>query len=275
MTATGLLLGGRLVDPPGLQVIAPALGGGPSWAALDPGDCRRRPALWIRQVLVHSTGGRWPQPILPGSGPGGEAARIADIWTTDPVHSAAQIIVDSAGTVACLCDLVTTMAYHAEGSNPWSVGIEMYQRPDGGIYQATIDATAQLCMVLCDELGIPAQFHAGTYTGVPLVRMETGTGRLRHNLGGPDCIGIFGHCQNTSERGRGDPGDAIYAALHAAGAEPLDFAAGQDLKIGRARQRWLVARGERLEVDGLVGPASLAAARRQGWARWRDVPSAA
>jgi len=140
---TGILIAGHIVEIPGLHVTPPAAAGGPSWACLSPGDCRQRPALWIRQVVVHSTRGRWPQPIIPGAGPGGEAARLADIWNTDPVHSAAQIVVDSAGAVACLCDIVRTTAYHAEGSNPWSVGIEMFQRADGGIYQATIDATAR------------------------------------------------------------------------------------------------------------------------------------
>lgn len=31
------------------------------------------------------------------------------------------------------------------------------------------------------------------------------------------------------------------------------------------------ALGEHLTVDGLVGPASIAAARRHGFTRWRDV----
>lgn len=268
---TGLVVSGHLVGVSTLKVIPPATHGGPRWAALSPGDCWPRPTQWIRQIIVHSTGGRWPQTILPTVGPGGEAARFAEIWSSDPAHSAAQIIVDSAGTVACLCDLVATMSYHAEGSNPWSVGIEMYQRSDGGIYQATIEATARLCIALCDTLGIPAQFDSRAYAGAPLSRMETGAGPLRHNRGGPDLVGIFGHRDNTCERGRGDPGDAIYAALLAAGAEPLDFASGQDLALGRRRQAALNARGERLVVDGLVGPASIAAARRQGFVRWRDV----
>jgi hypothetical protein len=267
----GLVISGRVIDIPDLTIIPPASHGGPSWAALNPGDFRRRPALWIRQVLVHSTGGRWPQPIIPGAGPGGEAARLADVWSTDPVHSAAQLVVDSAGAVACLCDLGTTMAYHAEGSNPWSVGIEMFQHPDGAIYQATIDATAKLCIALCDALGIPPQIDSRSYTGAPLARMETGTGALRHNSGGPDVVGIMGHRDNTSERGRGDPGDAIYAALLAAGAEALDFGRGEDLATSRLRQIALNRRGEQLVVDGIAGPASMAAARRHGLARWRDV----
>lgn len=270
---TGLLIRGQLVPVPGHTVIQPASAGGPAWAHLDPGDYRQRPALWVRQVLMHSTGGNWPMPIVPGGGPGGEGARIADIWQTDPVHSAAQIVVDSAGTICCLADLLYTMAYHAEGSNPWSVGIELYQFPDGRMMQATVDAGAACAMAICDALSIPFQHEGGHYEGAPLLRMETGTAERRHNIGGPDCVGIFGHRDNTSCRGRGDPGDAIYAALEALGSEPLDFASSQDLAVARKRQMKLLSLGERVDVDGLAGPASIAAAKRQGYKRWRDIPA--
>ena len=85
----------------------------------------------------------------------------------------------------------------------------------------------------------------------------------------------IGHRDQSSQRGRGDPGDAIWTALAGVGFEGVDFDGGEDLELGRARQRWLVGRGERLVVDGIVGPASLGAAGRQGWARWRDVPGVA
>ncbi|HSR79122.1 MAG TPA: N-acetylmuramoyl-L-alanine amidase [Xanthobacteraceae bacterium] len=268
---TGLLIRGQLVPVSGHDVIQPASAGGPAWAHLDPGDYRQRPALWVRQVLVHSTGGNWPMPLGPGTGPGGECRWIADIWQSDPVHSAAQIVVDSAGTICCLYDLAYTMAYHAEGSNPWSVGIEMYQFPDGRMMQATVDAAAACAMAICGAFQIPFQHHGGAYGGDPLPRMETGVGHMRHNSGGPDCVGIFGHRDNTSARGRGDPGDAIYKALVALGSESLDFRSGEDLKIARVRQMKLLSLGERLTVDGLVGPASMAAAKRQGFASWRDV----
>lgn len=268
---TGLLIRGQLVPVPGHNVIPPASAGGPSWARLDPGDYRQRPALWIRQVLMHSTGGNWPMPIVPGAGPGGEGARVADIWQSDPVHSAAQIVVDSAGTICCLADLAYAMAYHAEGSNPWSVGIEMYQFPDGHMMQATVDAGAACAMAICDAFAIPFQHEGGHYEGMPLARMETGTGEWRHNIGGPECVGIFGHRDQTSQRGRGDPGDAIYAALEKLGSEPLDFVSGQDLAVAKRRQMKLLSLGERIDVDGLVGPASMAAAKRQGFKRWRDV----
>lgn len=268
----GLLIAGLLVPVPGLTVIPPASVGGPLWARLDRGDATSRHA-WIRQVIVHTTQGAWPQPIIPGAGPGGECARYADIWQSDPQHSAAHLVVDSAGTVACLADLVTTTAYHAEASNPWSIGIEMVQARDGSLHQATIDATARLVAAICREVGIPEQMPRGPYRGEPLLRMEARDGNHRLQLGGPDVVGVLGHRDNTSARDRGDPGDAIWTALAALGFEGVDYACGEDLELGRARQQALNASGGGLKVDGLVGPASLAEARRQGFARWRDVPA--
>jgi hypothetical protein len=278
-TVGGLLLRGELVTVPGLTIIPPASHGGPAWARLDRGDCTSR-STWIRQIIPHSTGGNWPMPIVPGAGAGGEAERYADIWQTDPGHSAAHLVVDSAGTVACLCDLITTTAYHAEASNPWSIGIEAVQAHDGSMRQATVDAMAQLIAALCRLVGIPEQMPRGPYRGEPLARMEINVGGKRRQVGGPDVVGVLGHRDNTSTRGRGDPGDAVWTALAALGFEGVDYAAREDLERGMARQRALNAEASRrgetwapLVVDGLIGPASLARAKQLGFVRWRDVPA--
>lgn len=270
----GLLIAGRSVLVPGLTIIPPAPAG-PHWCSLDPGDYRMRHTGWVRQVVLHTTKGDWPQPILPGAGVPGRARAVADFWRGDPTHSAAHLVIDLDGSVACLCDLAYVAAYHAEMSNDWSVGIELYQVAGGGIYQATLDAAARLVPAICDALGIPFQIHHAIYANEPLVRMETVVNGRRHQVGGPDVVGVIGHRDNTSNRGRGDPGDAVYDALIAAGAEPLDYTTGEDLRVGAARQTYLVQHGARIQIDGKVGPASLAAARRLGYLRWRDVPAAA
>lgn len=270
---SGLLIAGRTVPVPGLNVIPPAPDG-PAWASLEPGDYRLRQTSWVRQVVLHTTKGIWPQPIIPAPGLPGRAQAVADFWRRDPTHSAAHLVIDLDGSVACLCDLAYVAAYHAEMSNDWSVGIELYQLAGGGIHQATLNAAAVLVPAVCDALGIPFQVHGGEYRGRPLPRMEQMRDGARHQLGGPDCVGVFGHRDNTSNRGRGDPGDAVYTALIAAGAEPLDYSTGEDLRVGAARQTWLVQHGAKLTIDGKVGPQSLAAARRKGYTRWRDVPSA-
>ena len=188
-----------------------------------------------------------------------------------------QLVVDG-WDVACLCDIGTTQAYHAEGSNPWSVGIEMYQEADGGVHDATIAATAALIQALCGELGIAEQMPRGPYRNAPLRRMETGSGSTRRQLGGPDVVGVLGHRDNTSERGRGDPGDEIWTRLAALGYEGLDYDGGEDIELGKRRQLALNAADAKagntwspLVIDGVAGPASIAAMRRHGLHRWRDV----
>jgi len=270
---TGLLIAGRSVPVPGLTIIPPAPAG-PQWASLEPGDYRMRHTSWVRQVILHTTKGIWPQPIIPGAGIAGRAQAVADFWRGDPTHSAAHLVIDQDGSVACLCDLAYVAAYHAEMSNDWSIGIELYQVAGGGIYQATLDAAALLVPAICDAIGIPFQIHGAPYRGHPLPRMEYTDASGRHQLGGPDLVGVIGHRDNTSNRGRGDPGDAVYAQLVAAGAEPLDFSTGEDMRVGAARQTWLVQHGAKIMIDGQVGPVSLAAARRLGFARWRNVPTA-
>lgn len=286
----GLLIDGELHPALGLTVIPPGMAGGvnyggPDWATLGPEDYRERPRDTVQQLICHSTGGKWPQLIRPGKGQAGHAKEIADMWRGadrgggERVHSAAQLIIDHDGTAVCLGDLIRQMAYHAEGSNPYSVGIEACTLPDGSIYEAVLVAYVRLVCVLtwsglpgAGLLPIPAQVHLGPYRGDPLPRMETGNGPTRRQLGGPDCVGVFGHRDNTSERGRGDPGDEIMTRLVTqVGFEALDFVSREDLAVGKKRQAVLVASGESIAIDGIVGPATIAAMQRQGFRRWRDV----
>lgn len=263
-----ILVNGKLVPIAGLDVTPPASHGGSPWARLSPDDYRARKTTWVRQVIVHTTKGMWPQSVKPGSGAAGRCERVAEFWHRDPEHSAALLVVGSDGSAACLGDLVRDAAYHATMSNEYSVGIEIYQESDGSITEAAYDTAVRLTIGVCDALGIPLQMPAPGVHGV-IDRMA---------LGGKDCVGVFGHRHNTHRRGRGDPGDEIFLRLESAGAEILDYGKREDLQIGCARQIWLNAADSRmgltnrpLTVDGVCGPASMAAMRRHGFARWADV----
>jgi hypothetical protein len=284
--ATGLLIAGRKVLVDGLTIYNSF---DLDWCRLDPGDYTARRITRPHLLLDHTTGGLWPQRVLPGAGPRGHAEQIARMWSGQDrgngarIHSGAQILIDFDGSIYCLVDLVTCAAYHAELANDASVGIEHCTTPRGEIYQATLDASAPLHLALCNELGIPHQIHAGAYRNMPLARCETGAKTATHDGRAQskcaDLYGILQHRDQTSERGRGDAGDALIAAHLAAGAEGLDYSNSDDLVRGRARQLALnaldaaaAATWRPLVVDGLVGQTSLAAARRLGYSRWRDVP---
>ena len=259
----GLLIGGLYFTVPGVDVVSP---GEVPWCSLDPGDYRQRRTPWVRAIVLHTTKGLHPQHIIPGRGPGNADKVVADFWRKDPKHSAAHIVVDTDGTAACLGDLARVTAYHATVSNEWSVGIEMYQLADGGIYEATLASTVSICRTICQALSIPFQVVADRYAGRPLERLLKG---------GPDVIGIYGHRDNTHDRGRGDPGDAIITELVHGGAEPFEYAKRQDISTWMRRQLWLVQRrGEHLDVDGICGPRTVAAMLRQGFRNGREIDAA-
>ena len=95
-------------------------------------------------------------------------------------------------------------------------------------------------------LGIQRQYHS-PYLGEahPVARLAAG---------GADCVGIFGHRDQTTERGRGDPGDAVMAAGAEASYLGLNFDTGADREFWRPIQRDLG-----IEADGIPGPQTVAA----------------
>jgi hypothetical protein len=273
---SGLLIGGVEVPVPGVEIVN--CKSGPPWCRLGPEDYRTRMEKWVRSIGLHSTKGKWPQKIVPGEGPDGMEEVVARYWRESAEgkkrQSAAQIVVGcQANEAACLGDLLRQMAHHAERANPFSFGIEMYQLADGTIFQATIDTTVRILATVCNlwrtrpELGlaIPFQIVGDRYAGKPLQRLVNG---------GPDVIGIWGHRDQTDDRGAGDPGDAIYSATMNAGAESFCYAAGGDLGAWGSRQRKLNAMGEKLNIDGLAGPGTMAALRRRGFIDGRALDMA-
>ncbi len=132
----GLLVNKQQIPVQGLATINP---NDADWCRLDPKDCAQRSTSWVRQIILHTTKGGWPQDVRAGRGGGSKTMRVAEMWRGDLSPSGAHIVIDNDGTVACLCDLATTIACHATVSNAWSIGIEMYQEsvrechPRGGL----------------------------------------------------------------------------------------------------------------------------------------------
>lgn len=271
----GLLINGVLVPVPGVEVLSP---GQHPWVRLDSRDFRPRTRR-VGQITIHTTKGVWPQPIIPGAGPGGKDKSTADYWSIGGGKNesgGAPLVVDDDGSIACLCDLALYEVYHATKCNPYSVGIEMFQRADGGIHEATLTSTVKLVLVLCEAFGIPLQVDSRPYANNKIIE------RLR--FGGPDVVGVFGHRQNAwmfpewltpakravypngyADRGRGDPGDEIFVRLRKAGAMSLDIDAGEELVYWKAVQKALNDKhGEKLSVDGVCGPGTVRVLRKLG-----------
>ena len=227
-------------------------------------DARPRgDGAWVRQIILHTTKGipggkdKRPQLIKPGLAPPETdyAGRVARFWSSDPTPSGAHLVLDHDGEVLCLADLVRDRANHAAPCNSGSVGIELYQGRDADLYAGKFDACVRLVDFLTRELGIQRQIPS-LYRNRPIKRLAAG---------GEDVTGVFGHRDVTANRGLGDPGDAVFSALAAAGYDRFDFDAGEDFEEWKKRQRVLGFADRRL--DGIAGSATTAALARAGRSR--------
>lgn len=253
---SGLVARGALYPVDGLEIV--------NWQddptiALSPEDGMRRSTPWVRMLILHTTLGLPGRPgdvaqyVIPGAGPAGKAAEVARRYRRDPAANGADLICGRAvGEVVQTADLVSIATYHARSVNPFSVGIEIVQEPDGGIYEQALKNAVILVIACCKILGIQLQYHWPYKPYRPVGRLVRG---------GRRCVGIFGHRDQTTQRYTGDPGDVIFEMLADAGAERFDYRLAEDVGAWQERQRALG-----LDDDGVPGPATVARLREEGYA---------
>jgi hypothetical protein len=257
----GFIINGREVQVPGLEVIN--FKDDPNLRLKMGEDGKRRSTHWVRSIGVHSTKGipggsdHRAQVILPGMGPAStNAERVAKYWTTDPTSAGAHLVVDHDGTIVCLADLLTEMAFHAGASNADSIGIETYQGKDAEFYDGQLDVVVLLIDALTYlftetlDGSLQRQFHAPYRAYHPMSRMDGENGNY---------VGIYGHRDQTANRGPGDPGDWLAQKLAAAGYESFNFEKGTDLEAWKVRQADLG-----VDADGVPGPKTARALRAAG-----------
>lgn len=220
----------------------------------------------VSLVVLHTTKGipggsdKREQVIEPGFGPNTNAEdRTARFWAEDPRSSGAHLVVDHDGSVGCLADLQLVAAYHAgqHEVNERSIGIEMYQGSRAELYVEQISVVVALCNFLTAHFGIQRQIPS-SYAGRPVKRLEEDGGR--------NVVGVIGHRDVSDNRGKGDPGDFVFEMLTKNGYERFDLRSGGDLGVWKKRQELLRAKtGRQLAIDGIPGPATVAALREAGY----------
>jgi len=225
---------------------------------LSPDDRRASRVGWIHSVVLHTTkglparAGDPPQVIKPGLGPNTNAgARLGAMWGADQRHAGAHLVVDHDGEISCCADLLTEAAYHATMANEWSIGVEIFQGSGGVLYAGQLSRVVELVDALTLRFGIQRQ--------IPRVYRGRASPRLVKDPGG--WVGVLGHRDVSDNRGPGDPGDAVFQLLAAAGYEQFDpdLGIGEDVEAWRARQVAL-----HLHPDGLPGPQTRQAIRMAG-----------
>lgn len=252
----GVIIGGIQEAVPGLEVTSWEDAGGPP--RLKRGeDCRDRFTRWVRGIVLHTTKGipggsdNRAQVIRPGLGPDRKGdVGAARFWATSAKQAGAHLVVDFDGSVVCLADLLTEASFHAGEVNEVTIGIEIYQGSDAELYEGQLEAVVRLVDFLTRRFRIQRQCH-GPYKGGPVARIAEGAQKV---------VGIYGHRDVTTNRGSGDPGDAVFARLVRAGYEQYDFSIGEDKAVWRQRQEQLNTElGVGLTVDGVPGQKTVAA----------------
>lgn len=209
--ARGLVVGGARVPVPGVADLVTWLDDPRRAPPVTDGARRSKPPVAI--VLHTSRGVRGG--VREGSRPSTQAEQLALYQTRTTREVSWHITVDTDGTVLQQADARDWTAWHAGSANGWTVGIELVQPPDSGdLWRAQIGAAVAVVEALCAALSIPRRVPVDA-AGAPLAGVVAAwQGR------GVRWPGVLGHRNLTTNRGPGDPGDAIFAALLGAGFEP-------------------------------------------------------
>lgn len=256
----GLLVDGHAVDVEGVTIVSP--GDDPNCILTQGKDWKPRTNR-PHQIILHKTIADDPERVISGAGPAGGAEKTAlfflhsDGKVMTYRNAGAHIVIGEDGIAWNLADLVTAEVFHATVSNLYSIGIESREVVGGGVYQATLESMVAIVIAICRATGIQFQVPRLPYKGHPMRRMIGG---------GPDMIGVFGHRDNTEDRGRWDPGDVVFALLRQRGALPFDFDAGEDLVFWKGVQKDLAMRGlYHGPIDGIPGHGTTEGLRADGY----------
>jgi len=245
-----IILDGRTVEVPNVTTVSYVENPTSVPPATDFYDRKR---AWVQAIVLHTVHGSRGA-LKPGRRDSRRDEVYAQYQANSDRHVSWDATVDTDGSVAWSNDPLQRITWHATAWNTRSLGIELVQDHDGSVYEDQIAALVALLDVLTRELGIQRQIP--WRQGKPIANVIPRADELAADRG-RTLVGVFGHRNNTRNRGPGDPGDWPFLALARAGYEGFDFSNSEDLGIWRSRQE--AAGLQRDDVDGIPGPMTRAA----------------
>lgn len=255
-------VGGKLIKGPEGVIVQSFMED--SKLRLGPTDRRARKTKWVRSVILHTTWGV-PSVVEPGVGPNlGADYSLVSFYNHEAKSNGAHIGVDTDGSVGIYADLLNEVTYHATSINEVSIGLEIKQVPikdkngnviGGRIWQVQLENAARLVDTICRAVGIQRQYHA-PYTGM-VPRLASG---------GLDCVGVFGHRDQTSRKGPGDPGNEIFECLRGLKFDQFNYNKQHDIHVWLDRQKALRdSTNMSVVIDGIPGPATVSLLKSAGY----------
>lgn len=210
---------------------------------------------WLRAIVAHTIHGKEGK-LLPGFGPNTDIdTRQARYQTNTDRQVSWDFTEDMNGDWLIQNDPLIHYSWQATSVNPITCGFEMVQTDAGDLYEGQIEKAVLFIDALTALLGIQRQIPWDKKHDKPV----RGVVKRISDDAGTDVVGIYGHRNQTTNRGAGDPGDHLFWALRNAGYETFDYDAEEDLKTWKDRQRSLG-----LVADGLPGRSTVEAIKNSG-----------
>lgn len=204
-------------------------------------DGRSRSRDAVKAIVLHTVHGKRGA-LKAGSKPSARAEWYARYQASTDRDVSWHFTIDTDGTVVQSADPATWTCWHAGAINGWTVGVELVQDSDGTLYEATMQSVVALCELLCAALAIPRRLPVGADS-------KPARGVIAALMGprGP-WGGVFGHRNQTHNRGPGDPGDQPFEALLRAGFEGVHIDASPPAlpsqPASKTHPKWLDPRAE-------------------------------
>ena len=251
-----LILNGEQVPTPGLETI--------SWlddpAVPQATDFYER-KLWIRAIVIHTVKGI-NGPLKPGKKDSKRAETYAQYQANTSRQVSWDYTVDTDGTIIVSNDPIKRATWQAGSVNEFTLGIEMVQDNDGSVYEFQMETMVKFLDKLIVELADrdhPVQRQVPMTTDGKPVRGVIQ--RIQDPSQARKVVGIYGHRNQTTDRGVGDPGDHIFQYLMRAGYKGFNFDGGEDVTFWKSVQTRLG-----LPADGIPGRDVQKALKKAGYA---------
>jgi hypothetical protein len=220
---------------------------------------------WLRAIVMHTVHGKTGK-LLPGlSKPNTRAESYAKYQASTSRDVSWDYTIDTDGTIVASNDPVKFYTWQATSVNPFTLGIELVQEDNGDLYEGQIAVAVQFLDCLTRELadrGHPIQRQVPmSVNGTPVKGVIS---RIANAEMAKQVVGVYGHRNQTSNRGAGDPGDFIFDALLRAGYKGFNLETKDDVTFWKDIQTRLGVS----PADGIPGrdtqKALLAAGYKHG-----------
>jgi hypothetical protein len=222
--------------------------------------------MWIRAIVLHTVHGKVGK-LLPGIKSSTRAEAYAKYQANTSRDVSWDYTIDTDGTVVVSNDPVRFYTWHATTVNPWTIGIEFVQDDNGDMYEGQMEAGVKFLDTLTKYLADADNPIQRQTPVTPDGKPVRGTiPRIVNAEEAKKVVGLYGHRNQTSNRGPGDPGDYIFEYLLRAGYKGFDLNAQADLLFWKDVQNKLGFAPA--DCDGVPGRKTATAVKSQNHGLW-------